>query len=232
MRARQQGDLSPEAFRAFLRERDRLGGLEMDSASFNHFYLRELQEEFPAARFIFTVRDCYTWFNSFVNMFLRMPQPLPGWPALYLQLIVDAGLMPAFESPESVRAALPKLLEHFLRFWGESNRRILAQLPPERSLIVCTGEISASLDRLAAFVGVPPETLERAKSHRFQGRYGSPDWLWAAERQCIEECVAQHCADVMAQLFPGVTLAAHRARRPTIYLDDATFDALKQGPGR
>src|SRR3546814_7844785 len=39
---RERGEISEDAFRDYLHRRDREGGLEMDSASFSHFYLDQI----------------------------------------------------------------------------------------------------------------------------------------------------------------------------------------------
>ena len=50
-----RGELSDRQMRSFVRRRDTLGLLEMDSASFNGAYLDFLRDEFPSAKFIFTI---------------------------------------------------------------------------------------------------------------------------------------------------------------------------------
>jgi len=47
----------------------------------------------------------------------------------------------------------------FIKSWAELNSRILTLLPPERSLIVKTSEISRSQSVLADFIGIPEHTL-------------------------------------------------------------------------
>lgn len=65
------GDIALERFCGFLKEREMLGGLlEMDSAHFNRHYIDILKEEFPEAKFICLIRDCYSRVNSFVNYFV------------------------------------------------------------------------------------------------------------------------------------------------------------------
>src|SRR5262245_15206735 len=51
IRAYRDGLLDESALRRVLRDRDAAGGLEIDSATFNHAYARILVTEFPDARF-------------------------------------------------------------------------------------------------------------------------------------------------------------------------------------
>jgi hypothetical protein len=163
---RHDGTLSDTALRAYLLRRDREGGLEMDSASFNHLYLDLLVEMFPQAKFICTIREPYTWMNSYCKMLLRYRQLFaiqgvepPQWMTDYGRILFGTFTWDAFMSLDAFQSQLATLVDGFVRHWGEANRRIFALLPRERSLVLRTHELSAQLDALAQFVGVRRETL-------------------------------------------------------------------------
>ena len=59
--------ISRQEFLKFLQDRDFAGQMEMDSAHFNRHYIDILAQEFPEAKFICTIRDCYSWLNSLIN---------------------------------------------------------------------------------------------------------------------------------------------------------------------
>ncbi|NJN68526.1 MAG: radical SAM protein [Chloroflexaceae bacterium] len=205
------GTISPDAFRAFLLRRDAEGTLEVDSSSFNHYYLDILIEEFPDARFVFTVRDCYSWLDSYLNMLLRWRRHLeetgtevPRWQAEYGRVQFGVFDPQGFTSPEALREHLPDLADRFLQCWGNYNRRVLsllALLPEERTLIVRTSELSASLSRLADFAGVPHETLAARDSHGNRAPQ-KLDILKLVGRARLEQSATRHCLDVMERLFP------------------------------
>ena len=55
----------------FIKKRDLMGGIpEMESAHFNRHYIDILIGEFPDAKFVCLVRDCYSWVNSYINYFI------------------------------------------------------------------------------------------------------------------------------------------------------------------
>ena len=54
------------------------GSLELDSASFNHFFIDFLIDLHPDARFVYTRRDAVSWADSFLNMVLRHGTYLQG----------------------------------------------------------------------------------------------------------------------------------------------------------
>ena len=47
--------------------RDKALWLEMEASAFNVHVLDLLVQEFPHARFILTIRDCYSWVDSALN---------------------------------------------------------------------------------------------------------------------------------------------------------------------
>src|ERR1043166_5506594 len=53
------GVISDEQLKVFLQERDAIGGLEMDSSSYNHNYAHFLAEIFPQARLRLPLPACY-----------------------------------------------------------------------------------------------------------------------------------------------------------------------------
>jgi hypothetical protein len=50
---------------------DLAGALELDSASFNHYFFDILVELHPATRFVYTRRNAVSWADSFLIMVLR-----------------------------------------------------------------------------------------------------------------------------------------------------------------
>ncbi len=160
------GWINESTLREYIRYRHEIGQLEMDTASFNHFYLHILVDEFPQAKFIFTIRDCYSWVNSFLRMisrwkkhFLDIGQEMPDWMLNYGRILFGEYDWNWFNSYENLQQHLNPLVDMFAKSWADLNSRILKLLPPERSLIVKTSELSRSQAKLADFIGVPVDTL-------------------------------------------------------------------------
>jgi hypothetical protein len=68
---RRSGEWTDARLRTFLRRREAARLLEMDSFFLNGCYVPALRDEHPDARFILTLRDCYSWCESTLNMFLH-----------------------------------------------------------------------------------------------------------------------------------------------------------------
>lgn len=216
-----QGKLSDASWRAFVLRRD--GNLVLDSSSTNHFYAAILQEAFPEALFILTVRDCYSWVNSLLNMLLRWglharlgQMTIPAWEIAYAQTMFGASFTPGpFYSAASLAEALPELVVGMLNYWGRANRETLATVAPERQLILHTHEISTSLGTLARFANVPANSLVHtaAHSHRAVKQF---NMLVHLNHNWLEACVTSYCQDVMERFFPTHTLDRWLARNHSL----------------
>jgi hypothetical protein len=160
------GWIAEETLCKYIHYRHEIGQLEMDTASFNHFYLHILVKEFPQARFIFTIRDCYTWVNSFLKMisrwkkhFLDIGQNMPDWMINYGRVLFGEYDWDWFNSYEALQEQLDPLVDMFIKSWADYNLRILDLLPKERTLLIRTSEISKSQAKLADFMGIPFESI-------------------------------------------------------------------------
>ena len=51
----------------FIRDIDNNLCLEMNSSNLNELFIDQLVSEFPKAKFILTIRDCYSWIDSYIN---------------------------------------------------------------------------------------------------------------------------------------------------------------------
>jgi hypothetical protein len=63
------GKINRNQFTHYLKHRDQRLNLEMDSSALNYFLLDMLVKEFSEAKFILTIRDCYSWLDSAINYY-------------------------------------------------------------------------------------------------------------------------------------------------------------------
>src|SRR5579871_183603 len=85
---RERGAMSEPEFRRFIRWRDQLTQLDVDSSSYNCYYVDVLADEFPDAKFLFVTRDCLSWLDSFLNMVFRMDPDTPAWMVNYVRRFI------------------------------------------------------------------------------------------------------------------------------------------------
>jgi len=203
---RESGAMSEIKFREFVRWRDALTRLDMDSSSYNCSFTDVLVEEFPDARLVFVIRDCYTWLDSMLNMCLFLGPLMTDWMVDYIGTFLGPGFeIDLSDRPDDLRAALPGMVDAGLRYWSTTNSFVLEHLPADRSLIVRTRELSQSLPSLAAFTGVPVDTLEPQLSRLNTGER-KYHLLQIVDRDLLADLAAKHCSDLMREFYPDATL--------------------------
>jgi transcriptional regulator with XRE-family HTH domain len=202
--AYRQQRLSPQALARFLLARDAAACVELDSAHFNRHYLAVLAELFPDARFIGLIRDPFSWVNSQVNYFT-----LPKREAIQSRELPNGF---PFDLPRGAHEAKAELLRNFPRYaegiiayWADSVRTLLAQLPPGRSLVVRTTDLTRRVDDLARFIGVPAETLRRDQTHLNRAEY-HVNVLAHCDRALLRAQFDALCGDLLAAYFPEFSL--------------------------
>lgn len=186
---------------AYLQHRDRALWLELESCWLHILHVQELANAFPDAKFILTIRDCYSWLDSLFNHIImreighhwRRAHRLYYRPDKYRhqpgeQASAQGGLYP-------IRA--------YLSAWAWHNRRPFEALPPDRVLVLRTVDIESSAPQLATFLGVPPATIVTRKGHQYPNEQ-KQHLLRRIDRTLLEDTVKECCGDVMARWFPEI----------------------------
>jgi hypothetical protein len=197
------GTVSSEEFRRFLKWRDRRLLMEMDSADLNIYLLDHLLALFQEAKFILTIRDCYSWLDSQFNHLVSRP-PKDNPQADYTAFL-DFHYRWHGEPHPPEEAVLKQhglyTLDHFLAAYAWHNETALARVPEQRLLVVRTHEIRRDAAKIAEFVGVPVETLDLGKSHTYQASQ-KLDLLQLLDRDYVQEKIRTHCGALMGRFFP------------------------------
>ncbi len=204
------GALPEEAQREFLRVRDAELQLEMEASHPLHFFAPLLAEEFPEARFVLTLRDCYSWLHAYINQHVEIQRPLGShWMRLmdYL-LLQDAkgGVTNTRFAPKELAMAEQGLfpLRNYLAYWANHNRYVLESIPAERLLVVRTHEIRQRIPEIAGFLGVPEDSLERSRAHLSVRQEKPCRIVYEVDREYLEAQVELYCRPLMDRFFPEV----------------------------
>jgi Sulfotransferase domain len=195
----------------WLRARDRRLALEVDSSHLNLDLLDFLLHEFPDARFLLTIRDCYSWLNSMFNQSLRFRGKLD--PRLVRRKELQAGPGARDYAPEEQVLSenqLDNLDSHFSR-WKSRNEKVLAKVPAPRLLIVRTDQITQKAFEIADFAGLRRRAVCLARTHSFQNP-AKQELIRKVDRAFLERKVQHHCLPLMTRFFPEIKS-----------LDDATL---------
>ena len=193
-----EGSLSESRRRKFVQKRDRRLWLDMDSSVFNYPFVELYRDEFPDAKFVLTIRDCYSWLDSCFNHQLSLPIDatmkalLDDWfqPDNYQhtdheQPMIDKGLFP---------------LACYADFWNRYNSGIINALPKERLLIIKTNEIAESTGQLENFLGLKTGQLDMTRSHSFRAPE-KHDVLAKLNQQFVADIVNETGGKLMSKHF-------------------------------
>jgi hypothetical protein len=201
------GRLPDSEWIAWLRERDRRLALEVDSSHLNLNLLDFLVAEFPTARFLLTIRDCYSWLNSMFNQALQFRTRLdPRWVELRkLRAGPDAwdyapeeGVLREHELPN---------LDSLLTGWATRNAAVLATVPTSRLLVVRTDQITARAFEIADFAGLPRRLVRPDHAHAFRAPVDR-ELLRQLDPAFLESKVERHCRPLMQRFFPDISSRA------------------------
>ena len=162
-----KGELDATRAEQTLRRRDRLLHLEMESSTLAGMLIEPMVKACPEKKFILTMRDVYTWCDSWLDHNINSP-PTPT--SLFgtldrVRLRVEEFPLSKYDAPLAERG-FPSLA-CFFQLWANHNSGVLQTVPAERLLIVRTDQISNRIADIAQWVGVPPETLRRDRAWLF-----------------------------------------------------------------
>jgi hypothetical protein len=196
------GSLSFEELRRFVRTRDERLRLDVDSSHVNVFLADAILAEFEDARFVLTMRDCFSWTDSAMNHSMNSR----NWSAADRQyLAFYFGAQHATYSPHDRFLQQHGLLsvDCYLAAWSRHNHKALDTVPTDRLLVVRTNEIGERLPQIAAFAGISAERINprfRARGTA-RARHGVLDQVDPAY---LQDRVAEHCGALMDRFFPHV----------------------------
>ena len=177
-------------------QRDRRLRLEMESAHPLGYLGGLLAETFPEARFIITLREPRAWLRSRLNYHYQTDPP--AWRAYRDYFWVHRqGTHAPEEAPLQRYDLCP--LDVYLAQYADHYRRVLHEVPEDRRLLVRTTNIGRRLPEIAAFLGVPAETL--VASHRKRsGQKITP--LQDMDEAFVRQRIRAHCGELIGRFFP------------------------------
>jgi hypothetical protein len=200
--AHHQGILSFDELRRFVRRRDDRLRLDVDSSHVNLFLIDAILAEFAEARFLLTIRDCFTWMDSAMNHTLNSRQ----WSAAdrqYHEFYFDAKNVAYSRHDEFLRQLGLMSVDGYLAAWSRHNDRALATAPAERLLVVRTDGISQRLHQIAEFAGIAAERISSGFDAKSAAR-ASHGILNRVDPGFLVDRVAAHCGTLMSRFFPDI----------------------------
>ena len=185
----------------YLRERGKGLELDFDSSWANYFVMDRLVVLFPDTKFIQLVRDCFSWVESITNHLIS--RTIPRDVEDFMEWWFQPGKYRYTKEDRTLEQLGLYPLESYLTRWKRHAEGPARSVPGDRLLLVRTHEIPESLGRIARFLGVPPELVDAAKSHRNRGAREKP-LFELIDKGYLEDTVARVCRGPMELYFPDV----------------------------
>ena len=174
-----------------------------DSSWPNILILEFLLREFPGARFVLTIRDCYSWLNSTLNHSLRYRGVSPRQRVKARDFAFQRDGFVHAPEERWLRDGGFYTLDGYFSGWAAHNRRVLAAVPPEQLLVVRTDRIRHCAHEIADFAGLPRQVIRPHRTHEFQNP-DKKEIIRQLDRDFLERKVEQHCRPLMTQFFPEI----------------------------
>ncbi len=198
--------MTEREYRDWLVTRDREMALEIDSSWFHGLIVDLLASEFPEARFVLTIRDCYSWLNSEFKRVLHTPSQQPQ--RVKMREFVYNGAVTTYAPEERVlkeNGLYP--VDNYLARWAAHNEKVLAAVPRERLLVVRTEQIGARAFEIADFAGLPRYTVQLQRTHEYRNPV-QREIIRELDPKFLEQKVEQHCRPLMKRFFPEIKTLA------------------------
>ncbi|MBI1354254.1 MAG: hypothetical protein GC160_07905 [Acidobacteria bacterium] len=193
-----EGELSREQVFPLLDDRIEQLRLEVDVASYLGHFVEPLAERYPEARFVVTVRRCLPWVVSLANHMVGRPlKPGSLWKR-YRDARFGRYDEPFAPEEEPLRELGLFPLRSLFHYWRDETERMLAEAPPDRTLVIKTAELRASGPRLSEFLAIPPETLQPVHANRQRGDASA---LTLIPDDFVLERAEPICGPLMARLY-------------------------------
>jgi hypothetical protein len=196
---RSRGAAGEAELKEFISSRDRRLGLELECSHPLFHLLDVLVTEFSEAKFILTIRDCYSWLDSQINSQLSYIETRPWQDFGDVKFAGETGRHPPEEQIFS-RFGL-YTLDGYLAAWAFHNQQVLTTVPRERLLVIRTPDIAREISKLAGFLGVSVTALDTGGAHSFKGGKKF-DLLSKLDQEYLDEKIDKHCRPIMNTYFP------------------------------
>lgn len=200
--ARRNGALSTDELADLLRQRDREFWLSMESSHATAWFADLLVDIFPDSKFILTVREPVSWFQSIANQHYQVHIPPENGGAKLRDLYHDRGHDHAAEAQILDTHGLYPL-DGYLAYWRDHNEFVLDAVPDDRLLVLKTQDLSGAADRIASFLQVPPHMLNHRKKHRYKASK-KKDFVGAIDPDFLSSKVETYCSATADRLAPYI----------------------------
>jgi hypothetical protein len=196
---REAGTLTGEAFRRYLKRRDRQLWLEADVSTLNLHIMEEVMELYPDSKVILMVRDPISWLNSSWNQLGA--RHIPEWYAK-LDAWKYGPRQHEYAKYENVLSTynLPSAESH-LQLWGSIYNELPGKVGEDRLTVVRIHELNTDLPEICRFLGVSEVQAPAKAVHSYRAK-ADLGLIHGLDVQWLNELVEAHCEPALSRLYP------------------------------
>ncbi|NJK38231.1 MAG: sulfotransferase [Oscillatoriales cyanobacterium RM2_1_1] len=194
--------ITNQKYISYFKIRDRRLNLEFEASHLLGPFVQILVKAFPRAKFILTLRDCYSWIDSMINDELNMEtQGLRVyWRKAYdYYFFSENHTYSPKESVLKYQGLYP--LSAYIQYWKRHNETIIQGIPAEQLLILKTHEINNSTDRIADYLGILESQISTENKHAYPSK-GKHHVLKQIPQTYLLEKVQYEAGELMKTYFP------------------------------
>jgi len=186
---------------AILQARDHLLNLNLESNFVLGLVIDSLYAAFPNAKYILTIRDCYSWINSEINQ-QYVTGPRQPW-----SFLADYRYGPQRHyRPEDACLQEHNLypVASYFSYWAAHIRAVRDTVPTDQLLIVRTEDLSYRTHDIADFLGIPHESLNLERSHSHQRHEKPLNIRQLVGSAFLERQASFFCGDLMEEYYDSL----------------------------
>jgi len=195
-----QGQLDAARAQRTLRRRDWLLQLELESSSLAGILIQPLVKACPQKKFILTIRDVYSWCDSWLDHNINQPPTGSSLFAVLDQIRLRVKDFPPtkWDAPLTERN-LPPLACYF-QLWAHHNAQVLHAVPKDRLLTIKTDEITDRIPDIAAWAGVSSGALRADQAWLFATTH-KHRMLARLDPSYVRDSARRFCGPLMKEYF-------------------------------
>ncbi|MGB8701974.1 MAG: sulfotransferase [Thermosynechococcaceae cyanobacterium] len=210
------GKIDRRRLASYIRHRDRRLGLEMDASHLNAPLMDSLLQVYEDAKFILTIRDCYSWLDSLFNHHGPVYRSLGNrksfqtakWTRFYNHIYGSEKFQ--YSSQENLlREYNLYTLDGYFSYWAEHNRRAIKIIPPSKLLILRTQDIDNKSNEIEAFLNISKGSLKPKVRGNTRDKTQKLNLLSQLDQDFVEAKANQYCQDLMQRYFPEIKSVQH-----------------------
>jgi len=188
---------------AVLKARDQVLNLMFESNFVLGLLIDTLYAAFPTARYILTVRNCYTWIDSEINQQYVTGHRQP-W-----SFLADYryGAQRNYQKEDICleQYNLYPVSEYF-SYWAGHIKKVIATIPATQLLVVRTEDLSRRTGEIADFLGVSHYSMSVEQAHSHERRHKPLNIFDLVGEGYLESQASFYCKDIMNEFYGGVVV--------------------------